>query len=110
ATVRATLAAWLADPAREVVGHDVKQLLKMVDNAAAGAAIDSAPRPRAAIFDTMLVSYLLRPAVRGHALAEVALERLGVQVITDVEAGWGKEQEPPPGDARLLACAAERVT
>jgi DNA polymerase-1 len=99
--VRATLGAWLADPAREVVAHDVKQLLKLADGA---------PRPAATIFDTMLVSYLLRPAVRGHGLAEVALERLGVQVITDVEAGWGKDQEPPPGDARLLACAAERVT
>jgi len=103
AAVRATLADWLADPARELVGHDVKQLLKLADGM-------RSTRPRAALFDTMLVSYLLRPAVRGHALGEVALERLGVQVITDVEAGWGKDQEPPPGDARLLACAAERVT
>jgi DNA polymerase I-like protein with 3'-5' exonuclease and polymerase domains len=58
----------------------------------------------------MLVSYLCARRCAATALAEVALERFGVQAITDVEAGWGKDQEPPPGDAPLLACAAERVT
>ncbi len=95
----ASLSAWAADPGMELVGHDLKAILHLVPGT----------RARAALFDTMVVSYVLRPALRGHALGEVALERFGVQSITDVEAGWSKDQEPPPGDQRLLACAAERV-
>ena len=57
----------------------------------------------------MLVSYVLRPALRGHGLEEVALDRLGFKAIGAKEAGWDKGEPPMPGAESLLAYAGERV-
>ncbi|GMU66621.1 MAG: DNA polymerase [Acidobacteriota bacterium] len=90
----------VADAAVELVGHDLKELLRLAPNG--GAA-------RCRLFDLMLVSYLVRTSSHGHPLEEIAYERLGVQPATAREAGFDKGNEPPPGDPRLLALAAERI-
>ncbi len=98
----ATLVEWLATPELLIVGHDLKEVLRLV------------PEPRrleveAKLFDLMLVSYLSKASIHGHALDELALERLARKPITEKEAGWDKGQEPPRGDARLAAYAGERI-
>ena len=102
----ASLAGWIADPGRELVGHDVKELLRLAHRARGegGAAPCRAP-----FFDTMLASYVLRPAAHGHSLEELAFERLGHKALTAKDAGWDRGHQPPPGDERLLAFAGERV-
>jgi DNA polymerase-1 len=83
----------------EITGHNLKEVLRLCPQVPC----------RAPLFDTMLVSYLLKPSVHGHSLDELALERLGARPISAKEAGWDRGQEPPPGDPRLAAYAAERV-
>src|SRR5688572_13576286 len=97
---RRSLEEWLSVPGRELVGHDLKEILRL-------AACE--PPACARLFDVMLVSYVLRPALRGHGLDELALDRLDRKPISAREAGWDKGEVPPPGDARLLAYAAERA-
>jgi DNA polymerase-1 len=97
----ASLARWIEAPEVRVSGHNLKEALRLCE---------SGPLCRAALFDAMLVSYLLKPSIHGHTLDELALERLGRKAITAKEAGWDKGQEPPVGDSRLAAYAAERVT
>ncbi len=97
--VRDSLAERLA-AAGELAGHDLKEVLRL-----SPAGRDAA----APLFDTMLVSYVLRPALRGHGLEEVALDRLGFKAIGDKEAGWDKGEPPMPGAESLLAYAGERV-
>ena len=95
-----SLRSWLADGARRLVGHDLKEVLRLADGEAAVAA---------ALDDTMLLSYVLRPALRGHGLPEVALDRLQYSVVTPKEAGWEKGIEPALGGEGLRVFAAERV-
>jgi DNA polymerase-1 len=84
----------------ELLGHDLKEVLRLSPTGSSA----SAP-----LFDTMLVSYVLRPALRGHGLAEVALERLDYKALGAKEAGWEKGEEPMPGGEALLAYAGERI-
>jgi DNA polymerase-1 len=70
-----------------------------------GPEVDVAAR----LDDTMLLSYVLRPALRGHGLPEVALDRLQHKVVTAKEAGWDKGVEPPLGGQGLRVHAAEQV-
>jgi len=98
--VLASLARWIEAPAVHLSGHNLKEVLRLCR---------SGPLCQAALFDAMLVSYLLKPSIHGHTLDELALERLGRKPITAKEAGWDKGQEPPVGDSRLAAYAAERV-
>ncbi len=100
AAVGESLEGWLADPERELVGHDLKEVLRLSPNG---------PQARARLLDAMLVSYVIKPALRGHGLEEIALDRLGRQAITAKEAGFDKQQVPLVGDDRLLAYAAERA-
>ncbi len=97
----ATLDRWIADPAVRLSGHNLKEVLRLSP---------AGPTARAALFDAMLVSYLLKPSVHGHTFDELALERLSCKPITAREAGWDKGQEPPVGDSRLASYACERVT
>ncbi|MES1244211.1 MAG: DNA polymerase I [Acidobacteriota bacterium] len=97
----ATLGRWIADPSVRLSGHNLKEVLRLSE---------AGPTARAALFDAMLVSYLLKPSVHGHTLDELALERLSCKPITAKEAGWDKGQEPPVGDSRLSSYACERVT
>ncbi len=95
-----SLAAWAADTGRVLVGHDLKETLRLAGRGA---------RPAARLLDTMLVAYLLRPALRGTGLAEVALDRVDQKALSPKDAGWDKGQEPVPGSEPLLAYAAEQV-
>jgi DNA polymerase-1 len=94
-----TLKRWIDDPEVRLAGHNLKEVLRLCPG----------PLCRSALFDAMLVSYLLKPSVHGHSLDELSLERLSRKPLTPKEAGWDKAQEPPVGDSRLAAYAAERV-
>jgi DNA polymerase-1 len=103
-----TLAAWAGDPERELVGHDLKEVLRPAAAAAHRGEIGEL-EVAAGLFDVMLVSYLIRPALHGHSFEEMALERLGRKALTEKDAGWSKEGPPPVGDERLAALAGERL-
>jgi DNA polymerase-1 len=96
----AALDRWVAGAGVRLVGHNLKEVLRLCP----GGALCGAE-----LFDAMLVSYLLKPSVHGHSLEDLALERFNVRLVSPKEAGWDKGQAPEPGDARLLAFAAERV-
>ncbi len=96
----ASLDRWLADPETRLAGHNLKEVLRVCPK---GALC------RAALFDTMLVSYLLKPSVHGHSLDELALERLARKPLTPKDVGWDRGQEPAVGDSRLAAFAGERM-
>ncbi len=100
AAVMATLVEWLRDPGRTLIGHDLKETLRrcLPDEV-----------PRASLSDVMLLSYVLRPAARGHSVAEQALERLGLSATKVEDLGWQKGQVPLPGDEGLLILAGESV-
>jgi DNA polymerase-1 len=95
-----TLDRWLADPGMRLSGHNLKEVLRLCARG---------PECRAAMFDAMLVSYLLKPSVHGHTLDELALERLARKPLTPKDVGWDRGQEPAVGDSRLAAYAGERV-
>jgi DNA polymerase-1 len=84
----------------ELVGHDLKELLRLC-----GPEIEVAAR----LTDTMLLAYLLRSSVRSYGLADVVLERLHHKVVEPKEAGWDKGEPPIAEDPRLLEMAAERA-
>lgn len=93
------LAGRLADAKSHLVAHDLKPLYRL-------AALEG--DVACGVFDTMLAAYLLRPAARGFSLASVALDRLQLTLPSREDAGFGKDgAAPEPGDARLLAWAAE---
>ncbi|MDX1501236.1 MAG: DNA polymerase I [Thermoanaerobaculia bacterium] len=98
--VTAALDAWLADPGRTLVGHDLKEVLRLATDG---------PAARASLEDTLLASFVLRSAQHGHSLEEVALERLRYRAVTAKEAGWERGGEPAPGGEAILTYAAERV-
>jgi DNA polymerase-1 len=95
------LRGWLEDDATVLRGHDLKEVLRL-----AGDPGGSCCR----LEDVMVHAYLLNPALKGYSLPELALEGLQHKVMSRVEAGWKKGEEPLPGDAALLAFAGERLT
>jgi DNA polymerase-1 len=97
---RESLDRWLADPERALVGHDLKEVLRL---SPIGATT------RAQLVDTMLMAYLLRSALRDFSFEEVCLERLDHRALSPKEAGWERGSAPLPGDSRLLGYAGERV-
>jgi DNA polymerase-1 len=97
--VLASLQRWIGDREVRLAGHNLKEVLRLCPG----------PLCESALFDAMLVSYLLKPSIHGHSLDELALERLRRKPLTPREVGWDKGQEPPVGDSRLSAYAAERV-
>jgi DNA polymerase-1 len=101
AAVEVSLSAWFADPEREIVGCDLKELLRLAP--AAGEVCG------ARLFDLMLVSYLSKASVHGHSLEEIALERAGLKLRTAKEAGFDKGVEPAIGDERVGLWVAERL-
>jgi DNA polymerase-1 len=94
-----TLKGWIGDRNLRLAGHNLKEVLRLCPG----------PLCESDLFDAMLVSYLLKPSVHGHSLDELSLERMKRKPLTAKDAGWDKGQEPPVGDSRLAAYAAERV-
>ncbi len=92
-------AGWLAEPGRRLLGHDVKEVLRLAPSVRACCGLD----------DVMLWSYLLNPALKGTTIEEIALEGLHHRAFTYADAGWAKGQEPALGDPRLLGLACERI-
>jgi DNA polymerase-1 len=94
------ITGWFAEEGRELVGHDLKEALRLCP--------PGSPC-RARLFDLMLASYVIRPSAHNHGLAELAFERLGRKLATWKEVGFDRDAEPPPGDPRLSAAAGERA-
>ncbi len=101
--VAQTLTVWLEDADRELLGHDLKEILRLSSEHLRSSS------PACSLFDTMLGSYLLRPALRSHELADVALDRLHHKALASADARWVKGEAPPLGEVKLLPYAAERV-
>lgn len=95
------LAEELGDEGVDVVGHDLKSILR------AFPEIGSSCRAR--LTDTMLLSYLLVPSLRSHELPDLALERLRHRVAEPKEVGWSGGSRPPVGAESLRVFAAEQV-
>jgi DNA polymerase-1 len=94
-----SLRGWLGSAGTVVSGHDLKEVLRL-----AGPGLGLA----AELSDSMLHSYLLRPASK-HGFEEVALERLHYKAVSVKEAGWTKGAEPSLGQVSLRVFAAERA-
>ncbi|MEZ5332613.1 MAG: DNA polymerase I [Thermoanaerobaculia bacterium] len=90
---------WLERDDATVAGHDLKEVLRLAGVRAPVAA---------ALSDSMLHSYLLRPALK-HGFEEMALERLHYKAVSVKEAGWTKGAEPSLGQVSLRVFAAERA-
>ena len=99
AEVIASLKKWLREGDRTLVGHDLKEILRLVS---------PGPQPQARLQDAMLLSYVLRPSARGHGLEELALEHLGHSCIDRKEVGLGSSSPPIPGESGLLTYVGER--
>ncbi|MEM9592693.1 MAG: DNA polymerase I [Acidobacteriota bacterium] len=100
AAALARLRSWVEDSEVRLVGHDLKEVLRLLG-----------PRTTVGcrLLDTMLVSYVVRSALRSHDFDAVALDRLHHTPATLQEAGFGKGEVPMTGDDRLATYAAERV-
>ena len=94
------LRAWVSHPECRLVGHDLKEVLRLLG-----------PRPDVGcvLEDHMLISYLHRSALRSHDFAAVVADRLHVSNMTLADAGFSKGDLPMVGDSRVSALAAERV-
>ncbi len=97
---RSSLESWVADAGVTLVGHDLKQVLRLLG-----------PRPEVCcrLFDVMLASYLTRSALRGHDFPAVALDRLHQTAITAQQAGFVRGEQPLTGDSKLLSYASEQA-
>ena len=101
--VAATLRAWLADPDRELIGHDLKEVVRLCPHH------EGRPAVAARLVDTMLMAYLVHSAVRSFGLATVALDRLFYQATTPADAGLDAGTATLGDDAGLGLYAAEQA-
>ncbi len=99
-----SLETWAGDGEMRLLGHDLKEVLRLLPRLSTEPA-----SIRARLFDVMLVSYVLEPSLRGHTLAELALERLQRTLVDAKDAGWVKKELPALGSGKLLAFAGERL-
>jgi len=95
------LGSWLGDAEVTVVGHDLKEVLRLLGER--GSVV------RARLFDTLIGAYLLRPDQRDYSLEAIASDRLAHSALGADAAGWAKGTEPALGSEPLLAYAAERA-
>ncbi|MEM9291278.1 MAG: DNA polymerase I [Acidobacteriota bacterium] len=99
-----SLAGWFRDSETHLLGHHLKEVLRLASGAFGGRFSIAAE-----IEDLMLVSYVLKPSRRSHDLDELALERLGHTARTLKEVGFTKKATPEVGDEGLRDLAAERL-
>ncbi len=67
------LPAWFARDDRELIGHDVKQLITTLR---ADRGFDLA----GPVFDTLVASYMLNPALRAQTIDDLAANRFGAEL------------------------------
>ena len=91
---------WTADPERTLVGHDLKEVLRLGSSPA---------RVRAALFDTMIAGFLGRASQRALALEEAALERLQYSCSSAKELLAADDGQLFPGRDALPRFAGERL-
>ena len=101
--VAAKLRGWLADPGLELIGHDLKEVVRLCPHG------DGRPEVAARLVDTMLMAYLVHSAVRSFGLATVALDRLFYKATTPADAGLGEETAALGEDTGLGVYAAEQA-
>ncbi|MCY3971054.1 MAG: DNA polymerase I [Acidobacteria bacterium] len=101
--VAATLRAWLADPGLELIGHDLKEVVRLCPHG------EGRPRVAARLVDTMLMAYLIHSAVRSFGLAAVSLDRLFYKATTPADAGLGDQAAALGDDPGLGVYAAEQA-
>ncbi len=99
----ARVRAWLADSALELIGHDLKEVVRLCPHR------DGRPEVAARLVDTMLMAYLMRSAARSFGLAEVALDRLRYRVATPADAGLDGAAAMLGDDVGLRLYAAEQA-
>ncbi len=102
----ARVRAWLADAGLELIGHDLKEVVRLCPHR------DGRPEVAARLVDTMLMAYLVHSAVRSFGLATVALDRLFYQATTPADAGLGepgRQAEALGDDTGLRLYAAEQA-
>ena len=87
------------DSDRELVGHDLKEVLRLSPEGR---------HAKANLVDLMLASFLLRSA-HSHDLSDLMVERLGLSPIDSKEAGWGKGTAPPLGSEALASYAGQQA-
>ncbi len=103
AAVAARLREWLADSGRELIGHDLKEVVRLCPHG------EGRPRVAARLVDTMLMAYLVHSAVRSFGLATVALDRLFYKATTPADAGLAEAAAALGGDTGLGVYAAEQA-
>ena len=101
--VSATLRSWLADPGLELVGHDLKEVVRLCPYG------EGRPAVAARLVDTMLMAYLVHSAVRSFGLATVALDRLFYKATTPADAGLNDASATLGEDDGLALHAAEQA-
>lgn len=99
-TVIETLVRWLQDETVTLIGHDLKEVIRLCPPDC---------EVRATLIDPMLISYVLRPALRTYHLEALALDRLNYRAVSEKDAGWDGQTEPALGSEGILAFAAERA-
>ena len=98
--VLTNLRTWVGDDSITLVGHDLKEVLRLLGQRA---------MVRCRLFDTMLASYLTRSALRSHDFPAVVMDRLHQPAITAQQAGFVRGAQPLSGDSKLLSYAAEQA-
>lgn len=94
---KSLVANWLEEKTT-LVGHDLKELLRLVDRENYGAA---------SLLDLMLLSYVLTPDARSHGLPELALEHLFHRATLATEVNF--DQQSLGSESNDLAYAGERL-
>ena len=95
-----TVESWLQDRDRKVVGHDLKEVLRLTT---------LATPPLAKLADVMLMSYVARPSLRAHSMDEIAIDRIGYTTISPKKVGLVGDGRSDPDSEDLLRFAGERV-
>ncbi len=101
-----------ADPDVELIGHDVKQMVKILS--AHGGAENVQPLQsgiKNRLFDVMIASYLLNPGTRAHDAASVVLKELGQElpVQTSQESLFGHDPKVLAEELALIVQSAHKL-
>jgi DNA polymerase-1 len=103
--VRQRLRGWVGDGEVTLLGHDLKEVLRLLGRRGCQFWVT----PSCRLFDTMLGSYLSRSELRSHDLDTVTQDRLHRPAMSLQDAGFIRGEVPMPGASQLLAFAGQRL-